>query len=238
MKLIRLAAIGAAVAAAVVFAGVGRPESASSDTSPTQATRSITVSGVGTVSATPTQAGFDFGVSTRGKTAVQALNDNSAQMRKLIAALEGAGIPDKSLQTSEVSLSTLMSDDGTSIIGYSASNSVSATIADLSRAGSIVDTAVAAGANQVDGPNLTVADQSALYGSALKAAVADARAKADVLASAGGLHVGAVTSIEESPGSGPITYSADGKAATPGPTPIAAGTTQITASVTVVFEAS
>ena len=234
MKLFRLALVGAAVAAVVVFAGVGRPDAASSDTSPT---RSITVSGTGTVSATPTQAGFDFGVSTRGKTAVQALNDNSAQMRRLIGALEGAGIPDRSLQTSEVSLSTLTSDDGTSIVGYTASNSVSATIADLSRAGSIVDTAVAAGANQVDGPNLTVADQSALYGSALKAAVADARIKADVLASAGGLHVGAVTSIEETPGSGPITY-ADGKAATPGPTPIAAGTTQITASVTVVFEAS
>ena len=236
MKLIRLAAIGAAVAAAVVFAGVGRPESASSDTTPPQIARSITVSGSGTVTATPTQAMFGFGVSTRGKTAVQALNDDSAQMRKLIAALEGAGIPAASLQTSSVSLSPVTNNDETAIIGYTASNSVSATITDLSRAGSMVDTAVAAGANQVDGPNLTVSDQSKLYSSALKAAVADARAKADVLASAGGLQVGTVTSIEESGESSPSTYSAAKSA--DAPTPIAAGTEQITASVTVVFEAS
>ena len=120
MKLIRLAAIGAAVAAAVVFAGVGRPESASSDTTPPQIARSITVSGSGTVTATPTQAMFGFGVSTRGKTAVQALNDDSAQMRKLIAALEGAGIPAASLQTSSVSLSPVTNNDETAIIGYTA----------------------------------------------------------------------------------------------------------------------
>jgi uncharacterized protein YggE len=79
MKLIRLAAIGAAVAAVVVFAGVGRPESASSDTTPPQTARSITVTGSGTISATPTQAAFDFGVSIRGKTAVQALADDSTR---------------------------------------------------------------------------------------------------------------------------------------------------------------
>jgi uncharacterized protein YggE len=236
MKLIRLAAIGAAVAAVVVFAGVGRPESASSDTTPPQTARSITVTGSGTISATPTQAAFDFGVSIRGKTAVQALADDSTQMRKLIAALEGAGIRATALQTSLVSLSPVTNDDGSAIVGYTASNTVSATIDDLSRAGTIVDTAVEAGANQVDGPNLTVADQSKLYSSALRAAVVDARAKADVLAAAGGLQVGAVTSIEENGSAGPIPF-ADAKAAA-GPTPIQAGTSQITASVTVVFEGS
>jgi uncharacterized protein YggE len=236
MKLIRLAAIGAAVAAVVVFAGVGRPESASSDTTPPQTARSITVTGSGTISATPTQAGFDFGVSTRGKTAVQALDDDSAQMRKLIAALESAGIPATALQTSSVSLSPVTNDDGSVIVGYTASNTVSATIDDLSRAGTIVDTAVNAGANQVDGPNLTVADQSKLYSSALKAAVVDAHAKADVLAAAGGLQVGAVTSIEENGSSGPIPFT-DAKAAAE-PTPVQAGTSQITANVTVVFQGS
>jgi uncharacterized protein YggE len=236
MKLIRLAAIGAAVAAVVVFAGVGRPESASSDTTPPQTARSITVTGSGTISATPTQAGFDFGVSTRGKTAVQALDDDSAQMRKLIAALESAGIPATALQTSSVSLSPVTNDTGSAIVGYTASNTVSATIDDLSRAGTTVDAAVNAGANQVDGPNLTVADQSKLYSSALRAAVVDARAKADVLAAAGGLQVGAVTSIEENGFSGPIPFT-DAKAAAE-PTPVQAGTSQITANVTVVFAGS
>jgi uncharacterized protein len=236
MKLFRLALIGAALAAVVVFAGVGRPDAASSDSSPSPGSRSITVSGSGTASAPPTRAVFSFGVGTRSQTAVQALADDSARMRKLIAALEGAGIAAASLQTSSVSLSPVTSEDGTKIVGYTASNSVSATIDDPTKAGSIVDTAVAAGANQVDGPNLTVADQGALYRSALRAAVADARAKADVLAAAGGLHVGAVTAIEESGDTSPVT-DAGGKSPEPS-TPIVAGTSQITASVTVTFEAA
>jgi uncharacterized protein YggE len=235
MKPVRLAVLAAGIAAIVAFAGIGLPDRARSDAT-TPSGRSITVSGSGSVSAVPTRAAFDFGVSARGKTATQALGDDSAQMRKLIAALEGAGIPAESLQTSSVSLSPVTTARGDTVIGYTASNSVSATISDLERAGSIVDAAVAAGANQVDGPNLTVADQDALYQAALRAAVADARAKADVLAAASGLHVGAITSVEEGGDTAPATYAAS---RTPGPsTPIVTGTQEISASVTVVFEAS
>jgi uncharacterized protein len=236
MKLLRFAALGAGIAVVVAFAGVGRPDHASGDTPVTSATRSITVSGNGSVSATPNQAVFTFGVTTQGKTAVQALAANSAEMRRLIDALKAAGIPSGSLQTSSVSLSPNTSNGGDAIIGYSASNSVAATIANLGRAGEIVDAAVSAGANQVNGPNLTVSDQGALYQDALKAAVADARVKAQALAEASGLHVGGVTSVQEDGGNTPITY--DAKAVPAPSTPIVAGTQQISASVTVVFEAS
>lgn len=236
MKLLRLAALGAGIAAVVLFAGVGRPDRASGD-SPTTTAHSISVTGNGVATGTPTQAVFSFGVSTRGSTAAQALAANSTAMRKLIDALKGAGIPDASLQTTSVSLSPLTSDNGNEIIGYTASNSVSATIANVSRAGAIVDIAVAAGANEVDGPSLSVADQTALYSSALKAAVTDARAKAQVLAEASGLHVGAVASVVENGSSSPVVFDAAKVAATPG-TPIQAGTQQISASVTVVFEAT
>ncbi len=234
MKLLRLALLCAAVAATVAFVGVGWPTGARS-ADPGSA-RSITVSGTGTVSATPTQAGFDFGVSTRAKTAQQALADDSAQMRKLIAALEAAGIGASSLQTSSVSLEPVTSGDDSTIVGYSASNTVSATVSDLSKAGAVVDAAVAAGANQVDGPNLTIADQRAQYDQALKEAVADARTKAQVLASASGLQVGAVASVEENAGSAPVPLGLPADA--PTSTPIQAGTQQVTASVTVVFDAS
>jgi uncharacterized protein YggE len=236
MKLLRFAALGAGIAVVVAFAGVGRPDHASGDTPVTSATRSITVSGNGSVSATPNQAVFTFGVTTQGKTAVQALAANSAEMRRLIDALKAAGIPSGSLQTSSVSLSPNTSNGGDAIIGYSASNSVAATIANLGRAGEIVDAAVSAGANQVNGPNLTVSDQGALYQDALKAAVGDARVKAQALAEASGLHVGGVTSVQEDGGNTPITY--DAKAVPAPSTPIVAGTQQIRASVTVVFEAS
>jgi uncharacterized protein YggE len=234
MKLFSLALIAAGIAAVAAFAGVGRPDRARGDTSPTQ---SITVSGTGSVTATPNQAVFTFGVSTRAKTAAQALADNSADMRKLIDALKAAGVPAASLQTSSVSLSPVMSDQGETIVGYTASDSVSATITGISKAGGIVDAAVAAGANQVDGPSLSVSDQTSLYAAALKAAIADARAKAQVLADASGLHVGAVASVAENGESTPITYDAAAKAPLPS-TPIEAGTQQVTASVTVVFDAS
>ena len=236
MKPVRLTALVAGVAAIVAFAGIGLPDRAGSGVSAGQDAHTITVSGSGSVSAAPTKAVFDFGVGTRSRTAAQALAEDSAQMRRLIDALESAGVPAASLQTTSVSLSPVTNSQGDTIVGYTASNSVSATIAELTHAGSIVDTAVVAGANEVDGPNLTVADQDALYRSALQAAVADARAKAGSLAAAGGLHVGAVTSIEESGDTSPVTAAAG---RSPGPsTPIAPGTEQIAASVTVVFEAS
>jgi uncharacterized protein YggE len=233
MKLFRLALLAAGITAVIAFAGVGRPDRARGDT---PSARSITVSGTGSVTVTPSQALFTFGVSTKAKTAVQALSTDSTAMGKLIDALKAAGIPAGSLQTSSVSLSPFTSDDGQSILGYSASNSVTATIANIGRAGEIVDAAVAAGANQVDGPSLTVSDQTSFYDAALKAAVADARAKAQVLAEASGLHVGTVTSVQESVDGSPITYDT-ARAALPATPPIEPGKQQIQASVTVVFEA-
>ncbi len=233
MKVLRLALLCAGIATVVAFAGVGLPARAHSADQP--AARTIAVSGSGSVSATPTQAGFDFGVSTRAKTAQQALADDSAQMRRLIATLEAAGIPASALQTSSVSLDPITSGDNSTIVGYNASNTVSATVSDLSKAGAIVDAAVAAGANEVDGPNLTVADQTALYDQALKAAVADARAKAQVLAAASGLQVGAVASVEENAASAPMPFVQ--AAADSAGTPIQAGTQKVTATVAVVFDA-
>jgi uncharacterized protein YggE len=236
MKLLRIAALAAGIAAVVAFVGIGVPTSARSDSAPTQTSHSLTVSGTGAVKVTPNQAAFTFGVSTKAKTAVQALAANSTAMQKLIDALKAAGIASGSLQTSYVSLSPVTSEDEQAIVGYSVSNSVTATIASPARAGQIVDAAVAAGANEVDGPSLTVADQTSLYNTALKTAIADARAKAQVLAEAAGLHVGAVASVEENGAGSPVNYDT-AKAALPA-TPIEPGTQEITASVTVVFEAS
>jgi len=235
VKLFRLAVLAAGVAAVVVFAGVGLPEQASTAT---PATRSITVTGTGTVRAVPNQSSFTFGVAARGSTAVDALASDSAQMQKLIAALKGSGIGSDSLQTSSVSLSPRMDDSGSAVSGYDASNSVTVIVDGIDRAGAIVDAAVAAGANQVDGPNLTVSDQSALYEKALAGAVADAGSKAQALAAASGLHVGAVTSVTEQTGTpSPLPYDT-AKAALSSGTPVEAGSQQITASVTVTFDAA
>jgi uncharacterized protein len=195
--------------------------------------RTISVNGSGSVTVVPNRASFSFGVTTQGRTAAGALAENAADIRKVIAALKDAGIAVADIQTESVSLSPRYSNDGETILGYTASNSVSATEKDINRAGSIVDAAVAAGANQVSGPSLTRGDSNALYRRALQAAVADARAKAAAIAAASHVHLGAVRSVVEGSAS-PIPLAA--KAAGPTEaTPIQPGTQEVDATVTVEF---
>ena len=175
---------------------------------------------------------FSFGVTTQAKTASGALNGNSAEMRKVIAAIKGAGAAAKDVQTSSVSLSPRYSQNGEDIVGYTASNTVNATIKGVSRAGGVIDAAVGAGANQVYGPSFTRSDEAVYYRRALSAAVGAARAKAQTLAGAAHVRLGPVRSIVES-STGPIPISE--KALAPGDTPIEAGTQVIQASVTVEF---
>ena len=104
----------------------------------------------------------------------------------------------------------------------------------LEKAGALIDAAVEAGANQVNGPTMSVADQSSLYRQALKAAMADARLSAETLAAAAGRSLGKVTTVVESSGSAPVPMFAKAAAADSA-TPIEAGTQETTAQVTVTF---
>ena len=121
-------------------------------------------------------------------------------MEHVVAALRDAGISRDDLQTEQVSVWPRTSDDGVSIVGYDASNTVRATIRDLDRAGGIVDAAVAAGANQVYGPSLTVSDAEAHYRAAVDAAFDDARARAEAIAEKAGVTLGAPVAIVEGAG--------------------------------------
>src|SRR4029077_6325041 len=119
------------------------------------------------------------------------------------------------------------------VTGYVAQNTVSAK-AKVAAAGALIDAAVGAGANTVDGPSLAVSDSDALYRSALKQAVADARAKAQALAQAGGFTVGPVYSVTAGGQAPPRVYQA-GTAGAAAPTPIEPGTQDVTADITVSF---
>ena len=233
MKLIRIPALALGVAAALALMGLGGAERAAGQSAAaTSSGRTITVTGSGAALAVPDLAAFSFGVTTQAKTASGALNGNSAEMKKVIAAIKGAGVAAKDIQTSSVSLSPRYSQDGEDIVGYTASNTVNATIKGVSRAGGVIDAAVEAGANQVYGPAFTRSDEALLYRRALRAAVGAARAKAQTLAAAARVRLGAVRSVVES-SSGPVPIAE--KAAAAADTPIEAGTQTIQASVTVEF---
>ena len=194
----------------------------------------ITVSGTGIVTTVPNQADFTFGVSTTAATATAALSADSGQMRAVIDALEKRGIASRDIQTSQVSLSPNTNSNGNRVIGYTATNSVTARIRKLSDAGPVIDAAVTAGANQVSGPNLTSADANQLYRRALRAAIANARGKAATIASAAHLKLGAIRSVDESSSTAtPFAKPLAGAASSA--TPVQPGTIQIEADVTVTF---
>jgi uncharacterized protein len=217
---------------ASAIAGVAQPRIGhAADTT----TKTITVTGDGSVTTVPDQAGFDFTVDTRASTAKAALAQNADAAAAVAAAVKNAGVAPADIQTSEVSLSPQTNQAGTDVIGYAASNTISVT-STIALAGSIVDAAVGAGADGVSGPSLSVSDQDAQYQDALKKAVANAHGKAQALADAGGLGLGGVQTIVEGASQVPLPFAQ--KAGVAAGVPIEPGTQTIDATVTVTYNAS
>ncbi len=184
------------------------------------------------ITAIPDEATVSAGVQTRAATATEALSQNAELMNKVVAALKQAG--GERLQTQQVSLYPQTDSQG-AVTGYVAQDSVSAR-SKIAGAGTLIDAAVAAGANSVDGPSLAVSDHDALYRRALAKALDDAHAKAEALAQAGGFGLGAVVSVTEQGNEQPIVFqSADAARAAPAPTPVEPGTQDVTADVQVSF---
>jgi uncharacterized protein len=220
-----------AIAVALLTGGADaatRATAASTDT--------VTVTGTGTVTAVPDQAEFDFTVQTKGATAAGVLARNGADTTAVIAAVEATGVAEADIQTQQVSLDPVQSSDGTSIVGYTASDTIDVTKLAIAKAGAVVDAAVGAGATDVSGPSLTLSSQDALYNQALKNAVAQAKTKAQALADAAGLNLGGVVTMVEGGGVTPLPFSV-GAAASPN-TPIQPGTQDVQATVTVTFALS
>lgn len=241
------------VAAAVLAAGAPLAAAAQTGPAPVLAVGGtlLTVSADGKVTRTPDLAMFSAGVVSQGKTASEALAANSADMTRVIAALKRAGIADKDIQTSNLSLNPVYQPqrslpDGTidppqpRIIGYQANNTVNVRQRNLKDFGKVIDTLVSAGANQVNGPSFEVENPDPAMDAARTAAMQKARARAELYARAAGLRVNRILSISESGGWSPpqpVMYrmaAMDGAAA-PAP-PVQAGELQLSVNVTVQFE--
>jgi uncharacterized protein YggE len=236
MKLARIGTVVALLAAAVALGAVIRPGSAQGTAE--LPTDGITVSGTATSRAVPDQATFSFGVQTEGASAKTALDANSAKMALVIAALKRAGIAEKDLQTQDVSVMPRQNESG-QISGYYANNSVQALVRKIAGAGAVVDAAVGAGANQSSGPSFDQSGRDAVYRSALRSAVADARTKAQALAAESNASLGRVTRIVEGFAAEPVPMYDRAVAQSAKPeTPVEPGTQEVQATVTVTFDLS
>ena len=202
------------------------------------AANTVTVTGSAMVNSQPDEAVIGLGVQTQASDAADALRENADRMAAVIKALTDLGIDRSDISTALVSLYPTYDSNGTAVTGYQAQNQITVTLHDLSKAGETIDTATAAGANLTTGITFQLSQGSPALSSALKAAVEDARAKADALASAAGAKVGDVVAISEDSGGYPIPYAeaeVDSRAAG-APTPVVPPAIQTMVSVTVVWE--
>lgn len=200
------------------------------------ATRGIVVNGTGTVSARPDRAIVTAGVETQGTTAQQAHDENGRAMQAVVDAIKGLGIPAAKIQTSGISLDPVYAE-GQSITGYRASNLVTVTVDEVDSAGKVLDTAVGAGANTAGNVRFSLKDSTTLRNQALTAAVADATAKADVLAKAIGITRPGIVSVSEGGVSAVSPEAAKGLGAADAGVgvPVEPGLVTVTAQVTVRF---
>lgn len=173
--------------AALIAADTPRASAgAGSGTSSSTEQRSIVVIGSGSLSARPDRAIVSAGVQSRATSAQDAHDANSRAMQGVIDAIKGIGIPERAIRTSGISLYPV-ADDKQVITGYVAMNNVTITVDDIDQAGTVLDTAVKAGANTAGNVQFTLKDPTTLRNKALTAAVADAKLKGGILAEAIGI---------------------------------------------------
>jgi hypothetical protein len=199
-----------ALAAAVMLgaASLASPAAAQQSTiNQTIAGTRLDVNATGEVTRVPDVAIISAGVVSRSTTATGALQDTANRMSRVLAALKRAGIEDRDIQTSNVSLNPeyrYVENQPPQLVGYTASNTVTVRFRDVRNSGKILDALVAQGSNQINGPTLSVDKPESALDEARNKAIAIGRARAELYARSLGLRVVRVVSVNESGGSYPV----------------------------------
>ena len=226
----------------------------------------LSVSAEGKTIRDPDLAVFNAGMTTQGSTAAEALAANSTAMERVIAALRRAGIAQRDIQTSNLSIQPVYADPNRDaimasrmsgqpyippppeqqvprIIGYQANNSVAVRQRNLGNFGVVIDTLAAAGANQISGPMFQMDNADPALDEARLDAVRAARARGELYANAAGLRIVRILSISEAGGYyGPPqvqfarAVTVTASSPPPPPAPVQPGELQMTANVTMLFE--
>ena len=199
----RHAFLAAAALAAFAAPAVGQTPPAVAPFVQTISGTRLDVSATGEVSRVPDVAIISAGVMTRSASATAAISQNAARMERVREALKRAGIPDRDIQTSNISLNPeyrYQENQPPQLVGYTASNTVNVRFRDIRSTGQILDALVAQGANQINGPNLTIDKPEEALDEARSKAVAAGRARAELYARALGMRVVRLLSVSEGGG--------------------------------------
>lgn len=204
--------------------------------------RLVTVQGLGEIVVTPDLAYIDIGVQTKNEDAAIAQKENAKLMTAVVEAIKAAGIKAEDIKTTGYSIYQTYDYvlEKQSAPYFIANNTVNIKVKDITKVGAIIDTATAAGANTVNGIRFTIADDSKVYGEALKLAMADAKGKATAIMGTYGKTPGLPYSVTEVSNGGGLFYDylpgKGGDVAMEASTPIESGVITITANVTVSYD--
>ncbi|MGQ0661320.1 SIMPL domain-containing protein [Sphingosinicella sp.] len=161
----------------------------------------LDVVATGEVTRVPDIVRINAGVVTQATTAVEAIRQNAARMGRVRAALARAGVQPRDIQTSNLSLQPdyrYEQNQPPQLIGYRASNQVNVRFRNIADSGRILDALVAEGANQIDGPHLGLDRPEVALDEARIAALANARARAELYARSLNMRVRRVLLVSES----------------------------------------
>ena len=233
------------VSAILVLATMALAGSVAAAGSDTVGEKLIHADGSGTVTGTPDRVQISFAVETENPDVKSAQSGNAVQMTQVINALAGAGVPRDSMKTTGYSIYPEYQDStilNPIIKTYHVTNTVQVTLDNVSLAGDVIDLAVANGANQVNSIQFMLSDAQAqtLRSTALKNAVANARADAGTVADAMGVNISGTRDVVISQGYTPVVYNSysgetmsAAKAAVP--TPVQPGEVTVTADVSIDY---
>ena len=234
------------LSAAVLAAAMALPATAAHAQSATPMAGSgdgtlLSVSARGEAQRVPDVATLSAGVVTEAADANAALRANAEQMNRLMAAIREAGIAERDIRTSGLSVSPQYSrgeNQVRNISGYEARNTVSLKVREIDDLGGVIDALVASGANQVHGPNFEIGEPDEAHDEARRAALEAARARASLYAGELGMQVRRIVSISEGGGfmPPPMPMGMRAMSASADASPVSPGESTLSVSLDVVFE--
>ena len=221
------------------------------NTTKTNASNTLSLTGTATTMVKPDKVTVSLGVQTTNKTADAALAANSKTMNQVIDALKAAGVKDNETSTSSFSILpnynySQSSSTASRITGFTVSNAIQIQSTNINNTSKWIDTAISAGANTVDRIDFALSDKKLeeTKNTLIKQAMQDARAKADIVASAAGMKIAGIRSINLNdlaikppfpPAPIPLAKQSLATAEQARPTPVISGQEEVSTNIAVVF---
>jgi uncharacterized protein len=240
-----LAAGATALAIALGDASGAAPASASASTGSQgcrASTSKITVQGTGRATGTPDILNATFGFTTTAGSSTAALSENNDKVTQALSALESSGVASQDIQTTGLSLSPQYAfpDGVPTLTGYQVTDTLNATMRDVTKAGAAIDAVVGAAgdAAQINGLNFSLADPAKVQDEARAQAVHLAVAHAEAMAAAAGRRLGPVCSLTDDTQPQQPPFTSSGLVAQSAPSsavPVQPGSQLETDQVTIVY---